>query len=108
MRKIFVLLAATVGCLVVVCNAEKNNKVTIYPAPDGEPLNAQYNVTADGQNVPVYINKVGMERRANRERAMDDQPNSHLFYDIAGFASFDIKQGPVKVTVSISEKIQTA
>jgi len=107
MTKLFISLAL-VGWLVVARGSGANNKVTIYQAPDGESLNTQYKVTADGQNVPVYINKVGMKRRANRERAMDDQPNSHLFYDIAGFASFDIKQGPVEVAVSINEKIKIA
>jgi hypothetical protein len=64
----------------------------------------------NGQNIPVYIAKVGMERRANRERAMDDQPNSHLFYDVAGFSYFDMKDGcsPVKITVSVDETIKTA
>ncbi|GHU75684.1 hypothetical protein FACS189414_0380 [Bacteroidia bacterium] len=107
MKKIFFLLVAS-SFLTVSCNTEKADNVIVYPAPEGEVLNAVYKVTANGLNVPVYIAKVGMERRANRERAMDDQPNSHLFYDVAGFASFDLKSGQVEIKVSVDEAIQTA
>lgn len=98
------------GCvsLLVSCHTAEKGEVIIYPAPSGEVLNTRYTVTAAGREVPVYNAKVGMERRANRERAMDDQPNSHLFYDVAGFASFDIRRGPVTVSVSVEEPIRTA
>lgn len=106
MKKIYILLAV-VGLFLVSCYSEKSN-IIVYQAPVGEALNTTYKVTIASQDIPVYNAKIGMERRANRERAMDDQPNSHLFYDIAGFASFDLKQGSVKITVSVDEKIETA
>lgn len=95
------------GSLFSSCQSAEKGDVIVYPAPSGEILHAGYRVTAAGQEVPVYRAKVGMERRANRERAMDDQPNSHLFYDVAGFASFDIKRGPVTVAVTVGEPIRT-
>jgi Endopolygalacturonase len=104
-KNIYILLIIILGCS---CNSNKESNVIIYKAPDGEALNSNYKLTADGKLVPVYIAKIGMERRANRERAMDDQPNSHLFYDVAGFAYFDMKQGPVKIAVSIDKEIKTA
>ena len=48
-----------------------------------------------------------MERKANRERAMDDQPNSALFYDVAGFASFDLISGTANVEVQVNEPVNT-
>jgi hypothetical protein len=107
MKKIFFLFALA-GCFFASCHTEKEGNVIIYPAPEGEALNQAYRLSADGRDVPVYIAKTGMERKANRERAMDDQPNSHLFYDVAGFASFDMKQGPVKIKVSVDKAIESA
>jgi hypothetical protein len=106
MKKI--VLFAFMGGLILSCSPGTSDRVVIYQAPEGETLNTHYALTVEGQNVPVYIAKVGMERKANRERAMDDQPNSHLFHDIAGFAYFDIKQGPVRITVSTAAKIESA
>ncbi len=94
--------------MIISCQNEADDNIVIYPAPEGEELNTNYKVKANGKEVPVYIAKIGMERRANRERAMDDQPNSHLFYDTAGFAGFDMKGGKVKITVTVGEEIQTA
>lgn len=109
MKKIY-LVCAALGLLAVSCNSggSKSNNVVVYQAPKGEELNTVYKVTADGMKVPVYNAKVGMERKANRERAMDDRANSHKFYDLAGFAYFDLKKGPVTVTVSVPEDIKTA
>jgi hypothetical protein len=107
MKKSFLYLAIW-GLIASSCTPGKSEKVLIYQAPEGETLNTCYKLTADNREVPVYNAKIGMERRANRERAMDDQPNSHLFYDIAGFAYFDLKRGPVKLTVSVKEKIESA
>lgn len=107
MKHFLYLITLLLGSLFFSCHATEKGEVIIYPAPAGETLHTGYHVTAAGEEVPVYRAKVGMERRANRERAMDDQPNSHLFYDVAGFASFDIKRGPVTVAVTVGEAIRT-
>jgi hypothetical protein len=86
----------------------KNSNVVIYPAPEGEALNGTYQVYADNQPVPVYNAKVGAASRWNRERAMDDLPNSHLFYDTAAFAYFDLKNGKVTVAVTVGQSIASA
>lgn len=108
MKNSICMILLLLGSLLASCCPAEKGEVVVYPAPQGEQLHAGYRVTAAGREVPVYRAKVGMERRANRERAMDDQPNSHLFYDIAGFASFDIKRGPVSVAVTADEPIRTA
>jgi len=105
MKRIILLLVVS-GFFMVSCHFEKSSKVKIYKAPEGELLSAKYKITADGQNVPVYIAKIGMENKADREKAMDDMLHSNLFYDIAGFAYFDIKEMPVKVVVSVNEEIE--
>lgn len=109
MKKVYLMFAA-LGLFAASCGSggSKSDNVVVYQAPQGEELNTAYKVTADGEKVPVYNAKVGMERKANRERAMDDRANSHKFYDMAGFAYFDLKKGPVTVTVSVAEDIKTA
>ena len=103
MKHIYLLLSLFV--LAISCGDEK---VVIYQAPKGEVLNEKYKVTADGYNVPVYNAKIGAEQKADREKAMDDPPNSHKYYDIAGIAYFDLKQGPVTVTVTTGEDVNEA
>ncbi|MDR1813570.1 MAG: glycoside hydrolase family 28 protein [Tannerella sp.] len=91
-----------------VANAQGNSNIVIYPAPVGEPLNERYQVSVNGETAPVYNAKIGAENRWNRERAMDDLPNSHLYYDTAAFASFDLKNGKAIVTVRVSHQIDSA
>ncbi|MCX7009955.1 MAG: glycosyl hydrolase family 28 protein [Kiritimatiellaeota bacterium] len=79
----------------------------IYPAPAGEPLSKDYQVTVDGQAVPVYIAKVGPADEKRRWKAMDDKKNSADFFDLAAFAYFDMR-GPVQVTVTSPSPINTA
>jgi hypothetical protein len=55
--------------------------------------------------IAVYNAKVGMEDKTEREKAMDDRANSHLYYDIAGFAYFDLKKGSVKIKVMVDKSI---
>lgn len=97
------------GILAAICSCQPNaDNVVVYPAPDGEVLNASYKMTVQGIDVPVYDAKIGMEYKANRERAMDDQPNSADFYDIAGFASFDLLSGDAEVEVTYKEPVRSA
>ena len=107
MKKNYLLIAA-LGLFAISCNSMKNSNVVIYDAPEGEILNTKYTVTADGFNVPVYNAKVGIEDREKRNYGMDAKAESANFFDIAGFAYFDMKQGPVTVTVSVDEEIKEA
>ncbi len=91
-------------CVVPLADA---GTVRIYPAPDGETLSQDYTVTAEGQTVPVYVAKVAPADRARRWKAMDDKANSADYFATASFAYFDM-QGPVTLTVTCPEPIQTA
>lgn len=83
------------------CQAQRlfSKNVIVYPAPDGEPLCKDYTVTVQEQPVPVYIAKVGASNEKLRAKGMDDKQGSAGIYDLAAFASFDIR-GSVTVTVS--------
>ena len=105
MKKIFLFLSV---CLLFVSCKYSKNDVVVYRAPDGEVLNTKFNVSVNGIDVPVYNAKIGMEDKVQREKAMDVRLESHLYYENAGMASFDMKKGPVKVTVSVEEHIFTA
>jgi len=106
MKKFSIAVILLCGWMIVL--SARNSNVVIYPAPEGEVLNEKYHVYADNQAVPVYNAKVGAGSRWNRERAMDDLPNSHLFYDTAAFAYFDLKNGKVTITVAVSQFIDSA
>ena len=75
--------------------------------PDGETLSKDYTVTVNGKDVPVYTAKVAPAESARRWKAMDDVPRSGEYFDTAAFASFDM-QGPVRVTATCPEAIQSA
>jgi hypothetical protein len=65
-------------------------KVVTYPAPAGEPLSAEYQVTAGGQKVDVYLARVL------------DPPFAGKEWDYGGaysFANFDLA-GPVEVRIT--------
>jgi hypothetical protein len=81
--------------------------VRVYPAPAGEELSTNYAVTVEGQGVPVYLAKVAPVETARRWKAMDDKTNSANYFDLVSFASFDM-QGPVTVTVTCPEEVQSA
>ena len=105
MKKAFLLLW-TVCLFVAFCNRGQC-EVTVYPAPEGETLNTKFKVSVDGIDVPVYIARICTEHMQGRHAAgIIDQSDRH--YDITGFASFDLKKGPVKVTVSVEDHIYTA
>lgn len=89
-----------------VLSAAAQNAI-IYPSPAGEALSKDYQVTVDGQSVPVYIAKVGPADEKRRWKAMDDKKNSADFFDLAAFAYFDMR-GPVQVTVTSPAAINTA
>ncbi len=105
MRKMFFLLWSV--CVVITsCNYSKND-VIVYRAPEGEPLNEKFKVSVNGIDVPVFNARICTEDIQGRHRAgIIAQADSA--YDIAGFASFDLKKGPVKVNISVSDLIASA
>ncbi|GAB6010549.1 glycosyl hydrolase family 28 protein [Viscerimonas tarda] len=105
MNKISLLLGAF---LLVSCNVLKSESAVVYAAPEGEELSVDYRLTVDNRPVPVYNAKVGAADKKVREDAIADASKSHLYYDIAGFASFDLKRGKVKLTVTVDKPIETA
>ena len=105
MKKTFLLLSF---CLIFASCKYSKNDVVVYKAPEGEALNTKYKVSVNGIDVPVYNAKIGMEDKKQREKAMDVRLESHLYYEIAGMTSFDLKKGPAKVSVSVDELIATA
>ena len=81
--------------------------VQAHTAPDGEPLSTRFTVTAENQNVPVYVAKVAPEDRALRFKSVDDVATSGTYFEKAGFASFDCR-GEVNVTVTCPEPVTRA
>src|SRR5690349_12754414 len=61
----------------------------VTPAPDGEPLSADYTVRAEGKPVPVYECKVAAAEKVRRWKAMDDKTNSATYFDKASFCYVD-------------------
>ncbi len=105
MKKTFFLLLS-ISMLITSCKYSKGD-VVVYSAPDGEALNEKYNVAVNGMNVPVYNTRICTEDIQGRHRAgIVAQADSA--YDIAGFASFDLKKGPAKVSITVNELIASA
>jgi hypothetical protein len=88
--------------------AFEDDRIVCYSFPEDEKLNSRYRVYVNDHQLPVYNAKVGMEDKVEREKAMDDPDNAHLYYDIAGFAYFDLKKGPAKIKVSVDKNITRA
>jgi hypothetical protein len=82
------------------------NKVMLYPAPKGEPLNKFYKVLVNGRNAAVYPTKVGAADPVRRFKAVDDLMHSEEYYDTAAFSYFDM-QGSATVTVQINSSIHS-
>ena len=91
----------------LVDQKDADNDVVVYPAPEGEELNAKFKVSVNGMDVPVYNARICTEDQQGRHRA-GILAEADLAYDITAFASFDMKKGPVSVTVSIDDPIFTA
>ena len=104
MKKIFALFLTCV--FMASCDYPKSD-VIVYNAPEGEVLNAKFKVAVNGIDVPVYNAKIGMEDKVEREKAMDQRLESEKYFDMAGFASFDMKKGPVQITVSVGEPVSS-
>ena len=104
MKKLFLFLL--VCTCIASCRYSKSD-VVVYPAPEGEALNAKFKVSVNGIDVPVYNARINTEDKQGRDKA-GIPALADLYFDITGFASFDLKKGPVKVVVSVEEQIFTA
>lgn len=82
-------------------------RVTVYPAPPGETLSQDYQVSVEGLAVPVYTAKVAPADAARRWKAMDDKEHSAAYFDTAAFASFDMQRAAT-VTVTVPAPVSAA
>ena len=103
MEKIIFLLL----CMFLVSCKYSKSDVIVYQAPEGEVLSTKFKVSVNGNNVPVYNARICTEDIQGRHAA-GIVAQADTSYDITGFASFDLKKGPAKVTVSVEEHIYTA
>jgi hypothetical protein len=81
--------------------------VKVYSAPTGADTSTAYQVSVQGLSTPVYKVKVAPEDDASRWLAIDDRINTHLYYNTAAFAYFDMN-GPVTVTVTMPSSVSSA
>ena len=100
------LVLVMLSSILVSCKYAKSD-VTVYPAPVGEALSTKFKVSVNGVDVPVYNARINTEDQQGRHRAGIPE-ESDMAFDITGFASFDLKKGPVKVIVSVDDPIFTA
>jgi polygalacturonase len=103
-KNILLLLIICVG--ISSCKYSKSD-VTVYSAPEGEVLNEKYRVSVNGIDVPVFNTRICTEDIQGRHRA-GIEALADSAYDIAGFASFDLKKGPAKVNVTVNDPIASA
>lgn len=105
------VIACTLSLAVLVfscTNTRTNGKYfIIYPAPPGEQLSQDFKVSVEGQNVPVYMAKVGPADKKRLWKAMDDKKNSADYFDMAAFAYFDLND-KVTVNVTVNKDITSA
>jgi len=104
--KNFLFLFCSCCIFFASCSYSKND-VVVYQAPEGEVLNAKFRVSANGLDVPVYNARICTEDIQGRHRA-GIVAQADQAYDLTAFASFDMKKGPVKVTVSVEDHIYSA
>ncbi|MDR2775348.1 MAG: endo-polygalacturonase [Tannerella sp.] len=104
MKKKWIAGLAT-GLLFLSCTGE-GSKAWIAPAPEGETLSRDFEVTVNGRQAPVYEARVAPVERELRDKAMDDKANSALYYDMASFACFEM-EGRVEVKVTYKEDIHS-
>jgi polygalacturonase len=105
MKKIL-FITLSICTLITSCKYSGNN-ITVYDAPKGEPLNEKFNVSVNGIDVPIYNARICTEDIQGRHRA-GIPALADSAYDITGFASFDLKKGPAKVTISVNDLIASA
>ena len=105
MKNLFLLILS--ACIVITSCKYSESDVIVYQAPEGEELNTKFKVLVNGIDVPVYNARICTEDQQGRLIA-GVPAEADKYFDITGFASFDMKKDPVKVTVSVNEHIYTA
>jgi polygalacturonase len=98
-------LSLSICILITSCKYSKND-VVVYNAPEGEALNEKFKVSVNGIDVPVYNARICTEDIQGRHRA-GVIAEADSAYDLTGFASFDLKKGPVKVSITVNDLIAT-
>jgi hypothetical protein len=82
-------------------------EVRACPAPAGEPLSAQFKVSVEQTDVPVYLARImgvsALERKTMGVTKIEDTSTASF----ASFASFDM-DGTVKVTVTCNKPVTGA
>jgi hypothetical protein len=79
-------------------------EIVSWPAPAGEPLSDQYDLTVNGQSIPVYACRVSAvpfnQVWPGYQRPLDQT-------ELAGFACWDMS-GPVKIVVQSRRPVESA
>lgn len=93
----WVLLAI---CSILLCTScsQEEQKVKIYPAPDGIELSQAYVVEVEGKQVPVYKTKIPPSKPIPRLN------HSRSEFGFASFASFDMSE-KVEIKVTYPEAV---
>lgn len=104
-KKLFFLLLS-MSVVITSCKYSKSDLI-VYNAPEGEALNEKFKASVNGIDVPVYNARICPEDIQGRHRSGWIH-TADTTYDIAGFAMFDLKKGPAKVTISVNDLIASA
>ncbi len=99
-----ILCRAILGLILLAGTLPAQNLAQASPAPEGEPLSAQFKLTVGQTNVPVYlarINSTSPEHRHYMGLPVASETST------ASFSSFDMG-GPVKITVIFTEDVTSA
>ena len=89
-----------VAILIMACNSQVEEKVKIYPGPEGIELSTAFEVEVEGRKVPIYKAKVPPAKPIPR------LTGSRSEFGIASFASFDI-QASVTVTITYPKPVES-
>jgi hypothetical protein len=101
------LLLLTLGLSVYAAPPKEADRVSIAPAPAGEPLSRKFTVSVGDQSAPVYCAKVSGCDRVAFAKANQEHPDSPEACAETSFAYFDL-EGSTKVTVNCSGKVERA
>ncbi|MBU2914118.1 glycosyl hydrolase family 28 protein [Reichenbachiella agariperforans] len=80
---------------------EQETKVKVYAAPEGIELSAAYQVTVEGQEVPIFKTKVATKDPVPRLN------HSRSKFGFASFGSFDMGAEAVQVTVTYPKPVDS-
>lgn len=99
-RKVVLLCSLVIFLGLTACSQKAVEKVKVYPAPEGIELSKTFNVSVEGQNVPVYTSKIPPDNPIPRLN-----PNRGD-YGLASIAFFDMNES-VTVSVNYTEKVNS-